>query len=281
MTSTSSDPELLRLLILELERHLVTLEAEPRDVPSVQRAVHALKGSAGLAGERELAAALERLHRRVKEGDESAFAEAGTLVRIAVQRLSAGESAIAAHWPIPPDDLGARPFDPLVRAQYAAEVTDRLARIDEALSSGDDPLEAARGIYRHVHTMKGAASAVGDEPMSWFCHGLEERVKGADGTDTARAALQEVARWRVVLGALLDEPETALATLRARGRPSQLPRGSMPSLPAVRSLDSDPPRSSAFEEATATIRVAAIRSSDWSSHARPSSSRPMTGARRS
>jgi two-component system chemotaxis sensor kinase CheA len=32
----------------------------------------------------------------------------------------------------------------------------------------------------------------------------------------------------------------------------------MPSIPAVRSLDSDPPRSSAFEEATATIRVAAI-----------------------
>jgi len=258
MTSTSSDPELLRLLITELERHLLTLEAEPRDVPSVQRAVHALKGSAGLAGERELAATLERLHRRVKEGDESAFPEAATLVRTAVQRLRAGESAVAARWPIPPDDLGARPLDPLVRAQYAAEVTDRLARIDEALSTGDDPLEAVRGIYRHVHTMKGAASAVGDEPMSWFCHGLEERVKGADGTDTARAALQEVARWRVVLGALLDEPETALATLRARGRPSQLPRGSMPNLPSVRPLDSDPPRSSAFEEAAATIRVAAI-----------------------
>jgi two-component system chemotaxis sensor kinase CheA len=258
MTSTSSDPELLRLLILELERHLVTLEAEPRDVPSVQRAVHALKGSAGLAGERELAATLERLHRRVKEGDESAFAEAVVLVRTAVQRLGAGETAVAARWPIPPDDLGARPLDPLVRAQYAAEVTDRLARIDEALSTGDDPLEAVRGIYRHVHTMKGAASAVGDEPMSWFCHGLEERVKGADGTDTARAALQEVARWRVVLGALLDEPETALATLRTRGRPSQRPRGSMPSLPSGRPLDSDPPRSTAFEEATATIRVAAL-----------------------
>ena len=36
--------------------------------------------------------------------------------------------------------------------------------------------------------------------------------------------MQEVARWRVVLGALLDEPETALTTLRARGRPSQMPR---------------------------------------------------------
>jgi two-component system, chemotaxis family, sensor kinase CheA len=256
MTSTSSDPELLHLLIVELERHLVTLEAEPRDVPSVQRAVHALKGSSGLAGERELAAALERVHRRLKEGDESAFPEAGALVRTAVQRLSAGESAIAAHWPIPPDDLGARPLDALVLAQYAAEVTDRLARIDEALSSGDDPLEAARGVYRHVHTMKGAASAVGDEPMSWFCHGLEERLKGVDGTGTARAALQEVARWRAVLGALLDEPETALATLRARGRPSHLSRSSRSTGAPARTVDSD--RSMAFEEASTTIRVPAL-----------------------
>jgi chemotaxis protein histidine kinase CheA len=258
MTSTASDPELLRLLILELERHLLTLEAQPRDVPSVQRALHALKGSAGLAGERELAATLERLHRRAREGDENAFTEAGPLVRTAVARLAAGETAMAARWPIPPDDLGARPLDPLVRAQYAAEVTDRLARIDEALSTGDDPLEAVRVIYRHVHTMKGAASAVGDEPMSWFCHGLEERVKGADGTESARAALQEVARWRVVLGALLDEPETALATLRTRGRPSQVPRGALPSNPSVRPIDSEPPRSTGYEEAAAMIRVPAL-----------------------
>jgi len=253
-----TDPELLRLLILELERHLVSIEAAPRDVPSVQRAVHALKGSAGLAGERELAAALERLHRRVKEGDETAFAEAAAVVRTAVQRLSAGESAIAAHWPVPPNDLEARPLDPLVRAQYAAEVTDRLARIDDALSTGDDPLEAVREIYRHIHTMKGAASAVGDEPMSWFCHGLEERLKGADASEGARSALQEVARWRVVLGALLDDPETALATLHARGRPSQVPRGSMPHMPSQRPFESDPPRSFAFDEPTATIRVPAV-----------------------
>ncbi|MGH7298345.1 MAG: Hpt domain-containing protein, partial [Polyangiaceae bacterium] len=171
MSSSASDPELLRLLLLELQRHLVTLEAEPRDLAGVQRAVHALKGSAGLAGERELAATLERLHRRVKEADESAFAEASALVRTAVQRLGAGESAVAARWPIPPDDLAGRPLDPLVLAQYAAEVTDRLARIDDALSTGGDPLEAVRNVYRHLHTMKGAASAVGDEPMSWLCHG--------------------------------------------------------------------------------------------------------------
>ncbi|HEY8038510.1 MAG TPA: Hpt domain-containing protein [Polyangiaceae bacterium] len=258
-SSTAPDPELARLLMHELQRHLVTLEAAPRDRAAAQRSVHALKGSAGLAGERELAAALERLHRRVKDDDESAFDEAAAVVRTAVQRLGAGESAIAAHWPVPPDDLAGRQLDPLVRAQYAAEVTDRLARIDEALSTIGDPVEAASAVYRHVHSMKGAASAVGDEAMSWFCHGLEEKLKGADSRDAAVAAAQEAARWRVVLGALLDDPETALATLRARRRPSQLPRSSMPSLSSGRPLDSDPPRSTAFEEAaTATIRVPAV-----------------------
>jgi chemotaxis protein histidine kinase CheA len=252
----SSDPELSRLLLLELERHLVALEAQPRELPAVQRAIHALKGSAGLAGERELSATLERLQRRVREGDDTAFDEAATLVRTAIERLSTGQSAVVQRWPIPPDDLVARPLDPLVRAQYAAEVTDRLARIDDALATVDDPIEAARATYRHVHTMKGAASAVGDEPMSWFCHGLEEKLLGADSRETARVALQEVARWRVVLGGLLDEPETALATLRSRPRPSQNPRRS--SAPAMRGLDSDPPRTSAFDEVTATIRVAAV-----------------------
>jgi two-component system chemotaxis sensor kinase CheA len=252
------DPELARLLLQELQRHLTVLEAPSRDDLAVQRAMHAMKGSAGLAGERELSATLERLQRRAKEGDETAHGEAVELVRLAVERLSAGQSPVVASWPVPPDDLGARPLDPLVRAQYAAEVTDRLARIDDALATVDDPIEAARAAYRHVHTMKGAASAVGDEPMSWFCHGLEEKLQSADSRETSRQALQELARWRVVLGGLLDEPETALATLRARRRPSQGPRSTRSSIPASRGFDSDPPRPSAFDEVTATIRVAAV-----------------------
>ncbi len=254
---SAADPELSRLLTLELERHLVTLEAEPRDVAGVPRAIHALKGSAGLAGERELAATLERLNRRVREGDESAYPETAAVVRTAVERLRSGLSAVEALWPVPPADLVARPLDPLVRAQYAAEVTDRLARIDDALATGGDPLEAVRTLYRHVHTMKGAGSAVGDEPMSWFCHGLEERLRVADSRETAKIAMQEVARWRVVLGALLDEPETALHTLRARSSPSQMPARAMSSVPA-RAPDSDPPRVVGFDEASATIRVPAV-----------------------
>jgi two-component system chemotaxis sensor kinase CheA len=253
----TNDPELSRLLIQELERHLVSLEGDPRDDTEAQRAIHALKGSAGLAGERELAATLERLNRRIREGDDAAYGEAAAIVRLAVVRLRAGEPAVDARWPVPPDDLVARPLDPLQRAQYAAEVTDRLARIDSALATGEDPIEAARTLYRHVHTLKGAGSSVGDEPMSWFCHGLEERLRTVDSKESARTAMQEVAQWRVVLGALLDDPDTALDTLRARRRPSQPGIKAIPSNPA-RPFDSDPPRVSGFDEATATIRVPAV-----------------------
>ncbi len=253
--STDSDPELTKLLLEELKRHLLTLEGQPASSVEAQRAVHAIKGSAGLAGEPELAATLERLHRRMNEGDETALGEAAALVRTAIERLSAGETAVVARWPVPPDDLTAGPIDPLVRTQYAAEVSDRLARIDEALATGHDLIEAAHVIYRHLHTMKGAASAVGDEPMTWFCHGLEDSLNAASSEDAARAAIQDVARWRVVLGWLLDEPMTALANLRGVARPSKTPGARVVSAASVRPMDSEAPRS--FEEGGPTIRVAA------------------------
>jgi two-component system chemotaxis sensor kinase CheA len=216
----SRDPELTRLLTMELQRHLVALEenAGKRDaeaLESTRRAVHALKGSAGLAGEPELASAMQRLERRLREGEHAALEDIVETVKRAIRRLSAGEAAIDHHWPEPPPDLVSGIIEPHLRSQYMAEVTDRLAQIDEALGSTADPIDAASAVYRHVHTMKGAASAAGDETMAWFCHGLEERLRNSGATrDTATAALREVAQYRSVLGGLLDEPEAALATLR-------------------------------------------------------------------
>jgi two-component system chemotaxis sensor kinase CheA len=247
------DPELTRLLLQELARHLLALDAQGTDRAAAQRAVHALKGSAGLAGERELSSALERIHRRVRDGDESALADAAEIVRTAIARMTAGESAVVARWPEPPDDLIVRALDPLVRAQYAAELTDRLTRIDEALAAIGDPVDSAVTLYRQVHTIKGAASAVGDEPTSWFCHGLEERLKGASSRPEALAALQEVVRWRSVLGALLDDPEGALRTLRSASRrqPTSPPR------PSARPSDDEGLRSFPPSTDEATIRVSA------------------------
>jgi chemotaxis protein histidine kinase CheA len=257
------DPELTRLLTMELQRHLVALEenAGKRDadaLESTRRAVHALKGSAGLAGEPELASAMQRLERRLREGEHAALEDIVGTVKQAIRRLTAGETAIAHAWPEPPPDLVAGVLEPLLRSQYFAEVTDRLAQIDEALGSSTDPIDAAAAVFRHVHTMKGAASAASDEPMAWFCHGLEERLRhGATSRETATVALQEVASYRAVLGGLLDEPEAALAALR--GLPAR-PRGtvrpsSRPEAPRrAGGIDLDEARSA---DGDATIRVSA------------------------
>jgi two-component system chemotaxis sensor kinase CheA len=264
---SSRDPELTRLLTMELERHLVALEvnAGKRDAETLEatrRTVHALKGSAGLAGEPELASAMQRLERRLREGEHAAAEDIVETVKRAIRRLSAGETAIDVAWPEPPPDLVPGVLESLLRSQYVAEVVDRLAQIDEALGSATDPVDAASAVYRHVHTMKGAASAAGDEPMAWFCHGLEERLRNAaSSTESATAALREVASYRAVLGGLLDEPDAALAMLRglparARGsvrpsqRPSTWPDGS-------RRTGATEPDEARTADGDATIRVSA------------------------
>ena len=214
--SVTRDPELTHILVQELNRHLTALEelaagdGAEGTLEAARRTVHALKGSAGLAGEPELASAMQRLERRLRDGDPAALVETAATVRRAIDRLASGERAVAGAWPMPPVDLISGALEPGLRQQYIAEVTDRLARIDEALSrdtAGDDE-EASSEVYRHVHTMKGAASAVGDEPMAWFCHGLEERLRNGI------AVLAEVNTWRTVLGMLLEDSDAALATLR-------------------------------------------------------------------
>jgi len=89
--------------------------------------------------------------------------------------------------------------------------------------------------------------------MTWFCHGLEDRLRVASvSRDSAIGALQEVAKWRGVLGGLVDDPESALRTLRAtygKRRVSSMPVQAM----SVRPHE-DEARSPGEE---ATVRVAA------------------------
>lgn len=230
---STRDPELTKLLVQELGRHLAMLEAQNESETRAEvfrRSIHALKGSAGLAGEPELAAVMLRIERRLKDDDESAFPEALEVIRQAKSRLAEGKSALLAQWPEPPPDLAPRPIDPIVRAQYVAEVTDRLAQIDDALGREGASVEACAEVFRHVHTIKGAASAAGDEPMAWFCHGLEERLRsGSASSDAATTALQEVTKYRGVIGGLMDDSEATLAILRGTPlrprphRPTQRP----------------------------------------------------------
>jgi two-component system chemotaxis sensor kinase CheA len=251
---SARDPELRRLLIDELRRHLAVLETRPLATDTGRRAVHALKGAAGLAEERELASALQRVERRLREGDESALESSAALVRTAADRLSRGESALGVEWPEPPDDLRATVLDHSLREHYDAELRDHLAGIDLVLAEPTPSVEAARAIHRHVHTIKGGASAVGDEVMAWFCHGLEDRLVLSEATPQGAArVLHEAARWRAALSMLVEDAEAALASLRtpsSRLRASVRPGSTHPS---VRAPDDDTARVLSDE---ATIRVA-------------------------
>lgn len=250
------DPELGRLLLDEVRRHLPDL-ADHATPNTQRRALHALKGSAGIAGERGVSESLGRLERRFLGGDPTALAEARALLEEAAVALAAERPIAAPIWPEPPADLRAVPLDPAVAGSYAAEMTDRLARVDAAIADSDDDMGAALAAYRDVHAMKGAALAVSDEVLAWFCHGLEERLrKGHGSQEGARRALAELTRWRGVLAEMILAPERALDTLRLVTRPTHLP--SLPpssALPAPRSTSvpsESEPRPNADD---ATLRV--------------------------
>jgi chemotaxis protein histidine kinase CheA len=248
-----SDPELARLLLVEIARHLPALEHEPLELLDARRSLHALKGSLGLAGETALAQEIARLERKLASGDEESARDAARLMRQAEEHLLAGEPASEGLvvWPIPPNSLAPRAIEPSVRTHYFSEIGDRLAQIDAALGGSLAAVDAIALAYRQVHTIKGAASSVGDEPMAWFCHGLEERLRGGNASrDAARAGLAELARWRGVLGGLLDDPPSALLSLRAVTSRSGVPDTASSRPPR----ESESPRSSVADDAT--IRVA-------------------------
>ena len=228
------DTEIARLLLQELERHGDALEAG--GLPEAKRALHALKGSAALAGEPVLASALGRVERRLSAGDPGALGDARALVAAARVSLAAGHGFATPAWPVPPADLEITAIAPAASAIYVAEMQDRLERIDAALTAGDER-QAAAAAFREVHALKGAALAVSDEVTAWFTHGLEERLREGERSETAaRRALEELARWRGLLPELVIDPARALETLRAAGRSTR--RGSA----SPRAPSSAPPR---------------------------------------
>ena len=266
------DPELTRLLLEELARHEPDLAPERPDAEQ-RRAIHALKGSAGIAGERGLSEALTRLERRVIAGDPRAAYDARILIIQARDALAAGRRINVSVWPDPPEDLRATPIDIALAPNYTAEMQDRLEHVDRALAATGDDGQAALAAFREVHAMKGAALAVSDEVTAWFCHGLEERLRAASLSDAAaRRAMAELTRWRGVLAEMLVAPDRALETLRMLSRPRRLPTlppsiGPLPLPPRRPTLEQPPlserePRSqrqpsgpAALNSDDATLRV--------------------------
>ncbi len=241
------DGEVAALLLIELDRHLRALEPG-RDPEDQRRAAHAIRGSTGMAGLTALSEALGRFERRLGAGDDTAAAEARELVIAARAALAAGEEFELPAWPTPPPGLVAPRLEASTSQLYAAEMHDRLAHLDAVLASTGGDREGAAEALRHVHTMKGAALALGDEATAWFCHGLEERLRHADrGPEQARDAIEELARSRGVLAELLVAPGEALDALRRKAAPPPSSPAS-PGAPAA----APPPRRAPLDPADAT-----------------------------
>lgn len=250
---------LARLFLEELDAQRAALgdEASPDEA---RRALHKLKGSAGMVGHRALGDAFGRLERRLIAGDLVAREEAASLLAATAAALRAGDAVPIARWPAPPADLRPSVVDPSLAEGYRGAMRDRLARVDDALSAAD-PEDGAIAAFREIHAIKGAALAVGDEVVAWFCHGLEERLAGArSGGGGAVEAVREVARHRAVLGAALASPEAALATLRgeAAQHPSMgPPPTSLPLPPRRPGTIRAPGEPRTGKPADATVRVGA------------------------
>ncbi|MBI5538135.1 MAG: Hpt domain-containing protein [Deltaproteobacteria bacterium] len=237
-----ADPELRALLIGELRRHEASLRMPELEAQVARRVLHAAKGSAGVAGERALFDALARIEKRVAGGESAALAEAAELLAAAISNLEEGKVACPDTWPLPPADLRPPAIPAATAARYGPEMHDRIALLDEVLADTGDPVAALERAFRHIHTMKGAASTVGDDVLAWFCHGLETRVRRDAGSEAAaREALTELMRWRAMLSQMVSDPGRALESLRAmsnRTAPStRPPEGAPPRADAPHSVD--------------------------------------------
>jgi len=208
---------LARLFLEELEGQLLALSPDA-GVQDVRRALHKLKGSAGLVGHRALGDTFGRLERRLVAGDPDARGEAEQVVLEVIVAMHSGRAVPTAQWPDPPTDLRGTELDLSIAERYRGAMIDRLERLDAALAA-TSPEDGALGAYREIHTIKGAALAVADEVVAWFCHGLEERLVGSHASrEKAQTALAEVARHRGVLAAMVADPDAALGSLRASAR---------------------------------------------------------------
>lgn len=232
------------LLASEIERRVALFGDPSTPHVTLRAALHALVGSAGMAGHTDLALVIGQGGARLAEGDEAARFELFDVLSSAASRLRAGEEPFATRWPEPPPALCASHVEPSYRVEYFGAVRDRLGELDAALAS-TAALSALEQAQRSVHTLKGAASAVGDDVTAWYCHGLETELRRAARTEqVARECLVDLARHRALIALLAESSQRGLDALRALGTQfraeTEPPRAQLPPEPERR-LRTQPP----------------------------------------
>src|SRR4051812_7120949 len=170
-------PELSRLLASEIARR-VPLLADPNvSELEVRAALHALKGSAAMAGQTELALVIGQHGHALRGRDPAAVAETRRLLEHVLSRLTRDLPPFASVWPEPPQFLVPSVIDPRYRAEYFSAIRNRLAALDIVLGNHEGALEGLESAQRNVHAVKGAAAALGDDVTAWYCHGLEAALR--------------------------------------------------------------------------------------------------------
>lgn len=233
-------PELTKLLISELSRHLEAMRAEGATRAVRLSALTSTRSSVAMAGERELEGALLRLERLARGGDDGALDEAVQLVAQAIGALERGEPLALPSWPqLPPGLRGARSAEGEASQLYVDEMRQRFLRIDEALVAERPSPEAAGSVLRELHTVKGAAASVGDETMAWYTHGLESSLKRTLSEGDVGRALAEVRAHRPLLSELLVDPQRAMSRLSSSSPSPGVPRARPTPKAAVVGDDAD------------------------------------------
>ncbi len=243
---TGSTHELSRLLAGEIARR-VKLLADPNVAEvEVRAALHALKGSAAMAGYTDLALVIDQYSHRVRDEGSNAFAETRLLLDHALARLTHDLPPFSSVWPEPPPFLRPSAIEPKYRSEYYAAIRDRLGELDIVLASTGDALEGLERAQRGVHAMKGAAAALGDDVTAWYCHGLEAALRAVPRElERAVDALVDLARHRALVALLLEDQARGLETLRALAQRRSLEPP--PARPRARSRPPSRPPSGEFE----------------------------------
>lgn len=211
---SSSKRSLDPLLAGEVEKRLAVLHTGS-SVMDVRAALHSLKGSLAMAGYPELALVIGQHSSRIRDGDPTALMSVRDVLAEVLTRIARGEPAMATRFPEPPRGLAPSRVDARYRAEYHAAMRDRLGELDSVLSSTQSAQAGLEVAKRSVHAMKGAAASVGDDVMTWYCHGLESRLKSVSPAEaTSAAAVVELARHRAIIALLLEDPARGIATLR-------------------------------------------------------------------
>ena len=128
-----------------------------------------------------------------------------------------------------------------LRELFRDETTQRLDQMDEALlaiEAGNVGAGAVDGLFRHVHTIKGAAALMGFDEVRALAHAAEDvlaRVRSADvpAPQAAAPLLRATAAMRDRLAGAGEPADALLGELTALGSPGAAPAPARP--------EADPP----------------------------------------